>query len=124
MKNLLLTGFELFPRYAQHVESTLLYPFGHRALLTFLMVQANVFVHIFIVVCVIMTSAFLAISLLKQSSLPEKQLSNFLFYLSQEALREYLSNVDIYKGDKRISKSELVDMNITGEPRNIRWVKP
>ena len=68
-----------------------------------------------------MTSAFLAISLLKQSSLPEKQLSNFLFYLSQEALREYLSNADTYKGDKRMSESELVDMNITSEPRNIRY---
>ena len=85
------------------------------------MEQANVFVHIFIVVYAIMTSAFLAISLLKQSSLPEKQLSNFLFYLSQEALREYLSNADIYKGDKRMSESELVDMNITSEPRNIRY---
>ena len=79
------------------------------------------FVHIFIFLCVIMTSAFLAISTLKQSSLPEKQLSNFLFYLSQEALREYLLNADIYKRKKRMSKSDLVDMAITGVPRNIRY---
>ena len=68
-----------------------------------------------------MTSTFTAISMLKQSSMSGKQLTNFLFYLSQEELREYLSNADIYKGDKRMSESELVDMNITSEPRNIRY---
>ena len=49
-----------------------------------------------------MTSAFIAITILKQSSMPEKQLSIFLFYLSQEALREYLFNADIYKGRNRM----------------------
>ena len=64
-----------------------------------------------------MTSAFIAITILKQSSMPEKQLSIFLFYLSQEALREYLFNADIYKGRNRMSKNEFVEMIITGKPK-------
>ena len=51
-----------------------------------------------------MRSAFIASTILKQSSIPEKKLSNFLFYLSQEALRSYLFNADIYKGRNRMSK--------------------
>ena len=42
-----------------------------------------------------MTSTFIAISILKQRSMSEKQLTNFLFHLSQEALKEYLTNADI-----------------------------
>ena len=68
-----------------------------------------------------MTSAFIAITILKQSSMPEKQLSNFLFYLSQEALREYLFNADIYKGRNRMSKNELVEMTIVGKPKTIKY---
>ena len=48
-----------------------------------------------------MTLAFIAISILKQSTMSEKQLTNFLFYLSQEALKEYLANAEIYKGKKK-----------------------
>ena len=68
-----------------------------------------------------MTSAFIAITILKQSSVPEKQLSNFLFYLSQEALREYLFNADIYKGRNRMSKNELIEMTIVGKPKTIKY---
>ena len=68
-----------------------------------------------------MTSAFIAITILKQSSMPEKQLSIFLFYLSQEALREYLFNADIYKGRNRMSKNELVEMTIVGKPKTIKY---
>ena len=53
--------------------------------------------------------------------MPEKQLSNFLFYLSQEALREYLFNADIYKGRNRMSKNELVEMTIVGKPKTIKY---
>ena len=53
--------------------------------------------------------------------MPEKQLSNFLFYLSQEALREYLFNADIYKGRNRISKNELIEMTIVGKPKTIKY---
>ena len=63
-----------------------------------------------------MTSAFIAISILKQSFMPEKQLTNFLFYLSQEPLKEYLTNADIYKGKKRLSKNDLIEMIITNKP--------
>ena len=48
-----------------------------------------------------MTSKFIATSILKQSSMSGKQLTNFLFYLSHEALKKYLANADIYKGKKR-----------------------
>ena len=68
-----------------------------------------------------MTSAFIAITILKQSSMPEKQLSIFLFYLSQEALREYLFNADIYKGRNRMSKNELIEMTIAGKPKTIKY---
>ena len=68
-----------------------------------------------------MTSAFIAITTLTQSSVPGKQLSNFLFYLSQDALREYLFNADIYKRRNRFSKNELVEMIITGKPKTIKY---
>ena len=60
-----------------------------------------------------MTLAFIAISILKQSTMSEKQLTNFLFYLSQEALKEYLANAEIYKGKKKLTKNELIEMIIT-----------
>ena len=63
-----------------------------------------------------MTSAFIAISILKQISMSEKQLTNFLFYLSQEAL----SNADIYSRKKRLSKNELIEMIITDKPKSIK----
>ena len=68
-----------------------------------------------------MTSVFIAITIFKQSSMPEKQLSSFLFYLSQEALREYLFNADIYKGRNRMSKNELIEMTIAGKPKTIKY---
>ena len=58
-----------------------------------------------------MTSACLANSFLKKT--PEKQLRIFLSYLSQEPLKEYLSNADIYKGIKNMSKNDLINMIIT-----------
>ena len=50
----------------------------------------------------------------------EKQLTKFLFYLSEDALREYLFNADIYKGRKRLSKNELIEMIITDKPQPIK----
>ena len=50
----------------------------------------------------------------------EKQPTNFSFYLSQEALREYLFNADIYNGKKRLSKNELIQMIITDKPKTIK----
>ena len=48
-----------------------------------------------------MTSAYLAISFLTQTPLPEKQLRIFLSYLPQEPLKEYLSHSNICKGKKK-----------------------
>ena len=56
-----------------------------------------------------MISAFLIISLLKQSNKQKDQLTNVLFYLSKEALYEYLCNANIYNGKKRLSKSEVIE---------------
>ena len=66
-----------------------------------------------------MTSTFTAISMLKQSSMSGKQLTNFLFYLSQEALKEYLANAEVYKGKKGLTKNELTEMTITEKPITI-----
>ena len=66
-----------------------------------------------------MTSAFIAISILKQSSMSEKQLTNLLFYLSQEVLKKYLANAEVYKGKKRLTKNELIEMIITEKPITI-----
>ena len=52
-----------------------------------------------------MTSAYLAISFLKQTPSPERQLRIFLSYLPQEPLKEYLYNADIYKRKKKYVKN-------------------
>ena len=70
-----------------------------------------------------MTSAFIAMSILKQTSMSEKQLLNFLFYFSQEALKEYLANAEIYKGKKKLTKNQLIEMIITEKPITITHFK-
>ena len=59
-------------------------------------------------------ASYLAISILKQSIMPEKQLRMFLFYLPQESLKEYLEYVIIYDGKRNKSKYEnyLIKINI------------
>ena len=66
-----------------------------------------------------MTSAYLAISFLKQTPLPEKQLRIFLSYLPQEPLKKYSYNADIYKGKRNMSKIDLIDMVITEKNKKI-----
>ena len=61
----------------------------------------------------IMASAYLAISFLKQTPLPEKQLRMFLSYLPQELLKDYLFNASIYKRRRNMSKHDLINMIIT-----------
>lgn len=65
-----------------------------------------------------MTSAFLIISLFKQSGIEKDQLTNFLFHLSKEALYEYLCNANIYNGKKRLLKSELIELIINDKPKD------
>ena len=60
-----------------------------------------------------MTSAYLAVSFLWQTPLPEKQLRIFLSYLPQEQLKEYLYNADICQERRNMSKHDLIDMSIT-----------
>ena len=59
-------------------------------------------------------ASYLAISILKQSIMPEKQLRMFLFYLPQESLKEYLEYAIIYDGKRNKSKYEnyLIKINI------------
>ena len=70
-----------------------------------------------------MTSAYLAISFLKQTPLPEKQLRIFLSYLPQEPLKDYLSNAGIYKGRGNMSKHDLIDMIITEKTKKVIYTR-
>ena len=60
-------------------------------------------------------SAYLVISILKNSPIPEKQIRIFLSYLIQEPLKEYLTHSNIYKEKKNRSKYDLIDMIISGK---------
>ena len=68
-----------------------------------------------------MTSAYLAISFLKQTPLPEKQLRIFLSYLPQEPLKEYLYNAEIYKEKRNMSKIDLIDAIISEKHKKIAY---
>ena len=57
-----------------------------------------------------MSSVYLAISLLKQSNIPEIQLKILLSYLHPKALYDYLEEEGIYLPNKDIWKKFLVDM--------------
>ena len=62
-----------------------------------------------------MTSAYLAISILKQSKIPIEQLKIFLSYVNQKALKEYLNLSNIYNGKKNLCTSDLIDLIINGK---------
>ena len=49
-----------------------------------------------------MTSAYLAISILKKSIIPIDQLKIFLTYINQKALKKYLNISKIYTVQKKI----------------------
>ena len=70
-----------------------------------------------------MAAAYLAISFLKQTPLPEKQLRIFLSYLPQEPLKDYLSNANIYKGRRNMSKHDLIDMIITEKSKKVIYTR-
>ena len=59
-----------------------------------------------------MSSAYIAISILKNSPIPENHVRIFLSHTSQPALKEYLSKANIYK-ERNISKNDLIDMIIS-----------
>ena len=61
-----------------------------------------------------MTSAYLAISILKTSKIPKDQLKIFL-YLNQKALDEYLIISRIYSEKKKLGKKESIDLIMNSE---------
>ena len=65
-----------------------------------------------------MASSYFAISLLKQSTLPEKQLRIFLSHLSQQLLKEYLSKANIYNGRRNMTKIDLIDIIISEKDKS------
>ena len=60
-------------------------------------------------------SSYIAISVLKNSPIPEKELRRFLDYLPEECLKEYLRFSKIYNGKRNRSKLDLIEMIIDGK---------
>ena len=65
-----------------------------------------------------MTTAYLAISILKLSKLPNDQLKIFLTYVNQKTLKEYLNITGIYRGKRNLTTLELIDLIINGNKSN------
>lgn len=65
-----------------------------------------------------MTTAYLAISILKTSNIPIDQLKLFLTYVNQKALEEYVNITGIYKGKKNLTTLELIQLIINGNKSN------
>ena len=65
-----------------------------------------------------MSSSYVAISLLKQSQVPEKQLRIFLSDLSQQSVKEYLFEANIYNGKKNTNKVDLIGMIISNKGKS------
>ena len=66
-----------------------------------------------------MSRLFLAITLLKLSPLPQKQLRIFLLHLSQQSLKDYLSEAKIYNGKRNMNKADLIDMIISNKDKSM-----
>ena len=66
-----------------------------------------------------MSRLFLAITLLKLSPLPQKQLRIFLSHLSQQSLKDYLSEAKIYNGKRNMNKADLIDMIISNKDKSM-----
>lgn len=65
-----------------------------------------------------MTTAYLAISILKTSNIPIDQLKLFLTYVNEKALEEYVNITSIYKGKKNLTTLELIQLIINGNKSN------
>ena len=61
-----------------------------------------------------MNSSLAAISTLVKSNIGEKCIATFLMNVSNQALRDYLRLVNIYKGDAIKKKTDLLEMIIYG----------
>ena len=62
-----------------------------------------------------MTSAYLTISVLKQSKILIEELKIFLSYVNQKALKEYLNLSNIYNGKKKLCILNLIDLIVNGK---------
>ena len=62
-----------------------------------------------------MSSAYLAISILKTSPMSEKQLRIFSSYLPRVSLKELLSKANIYNGN--MFNNDLIDMTISDKDK-------
>ena len=65
-----------------------------------------------------MTSSYQAISILKNSLMPGKQLRIFLSHVSQQSLKEYLFKANIYNGRRNMNKVDLIDMIISDKDKS------
>ena len=65
-----------------------------------------------------MSSAYIAISILKNSLISENYLRIFLSHISEAALKEYLSKANIYNGIRNMSKNNLIDMIILDKDKS------
>ena len=65
-----------------------------------------------------MTTAYLAIRILKKSKIPTDQLKIFLTYVNQKALKEYLYITNIYRGKKNLTNNELINLILNGDNTN------
>ena len=65
-----------------------------------------------------MTTAYLATSILKLPKIPNDQLNIFLTYVNQKALKEYLNITGIYRGKKKLTTLEIIDLIINGNKSN------
>ena len=65
-----------------------------------------------------MTTAYVAIRILKKSKIPTDQLKIFLTYVNQKALKEYLYITNIYRGKKNLTNNELINLILNGDNTN------
>ena len=65
-----------------------------------------------------MTTAYLAMRILKKSKIPTDQLKIFLTYVNQKALKEYLYITNIYRGKKNLTNNELINLILNGDNTN------
>ena len=60
-------------------------------------------------------ASFIAISILKQSKIPEQQFISFLNLFPHSSLRKYLSCANIFDGKRKRAKIDLIEMVVYGK---------
>ena len=65
-----------------------------------------------------MTTAYLAIRILKKSKINTDQVKIFLTYVNRKALKEYLYITNIYRGKKNLTNNELINLILNGDNTN------